>query len=195
MLRVAFAMPQEPVTADVAHFVQYSTSLQRGSFVELASAFPLGIFVATVVSRLRFLGIRAAGESIALIGGVVAMSMLIVSALAMWALSTPSATEAAGAVRVFQLVAFGTGGPGFVAPLGLFVAGVSVTAGLKRLIPRWLMWLGIVVALASELSTLMLLVNQAAIFIPIGRFIGIVWMVGVAATLPATTGGDLDRAA
>ena len=88
-----------------------------------------------------------------------------------------------------QALSFAGGGPGFVAPLGLFLAGVSVTAGLHRLIPRWLMWLGILVAAACELATLTLLVWNAAYFIPMGRFLGVVWMIGVAVTLPSVTGG------
>ncbi|MGH9682617.1 MAG: hypothetical protein ACRD4S_03255 [Candidatus Acidiferrales bacterium] len=193
-MHAAFAMPQEYAAPDIAHFARYRTSLQWGSFLELASAMPFGIFVAAVVSRLRFLGVRAAGELIALCGGIVAMVMLIVSALAVWGLSSPSVTGAAGAVSVFQLLSFGAGGPGFVATLGLFVAGVSVAAGLHRFIPRWLMWLGIFVAVASELSTLMLLVWNAAYFIPVGRFISIIWMIGVAATLPISIPSNQDLA-
>jgi hypothetical protein len=150
----------------------------------LASAMPLAVFVATAVSRLRFLGVRAAGELIALCGGVAAVGMLIVSALADWSLSTPGIADSAGAVRALQLLGFTAGGPGFVAPLGLLFAGVSLSAGLSRLIPRWLMWFGVVIAVFSELSTLMLLTWNASIFIPIGRFIGIIWMIGVAVTLP-----------
>jgi len=109
--------------------------------------------------------------------------MLIVSAMADWALSTPAIAQSAGAVRSLQLLGFAAGGPGFVAPLGLLFAAVSLTAGLNRLIPRWLMWLGVVLAVACELSTLMLLTWSAAVFIRIGRFGGIVWMIGIAATL------------
>lgn len=69
--------------------------------------------------------------------------------------------------------------------LGLFVAGVSITGGLHNLMPRWLMWLGIVVAIACELATLTLLNFKAGYFIPVGRFISIVWMIGVSLTLPA----------
>lgn len=80
-----------------------------------------------------------------------------------------------------------------MAPLGLFVAGVSVSAGLYRLIPRWLMWLGLCVAAACELATLTMLVWNAAYFIPVGRFISIVWMIGLAITLPSSRAdrGDL----
>ena len=80
-----------------------------------------------------------------------------------------------------------------MAALGLFVAGVSVTAGLHRLIPRWLMWLGIVVASACELATLTLLVWNFAYCIPVGRFISIVWMIGLAATLPRHLTGDRNQ--
>jgi hypothetical protein len=90
--------------------------------------------------------------------------------------------------RVFQPMSFGAGGSGFVVTLGLFVAGVSVTAGLHRSIPRWLMWLGLFVAVTSEFSTLMLLV-----FIPVGCFISIIWMIGIAATLPASIVSDQGR--
>jgi len=182
--RAAFPMPYQPVEREIAYVVAYPMGIRVGSFFQLASAMPLAVFVAAVVSRLRFLGVRAAGELIALCGGVAAVVMLIVSALAGWSLSTPGITESAGAVRALQLIGFSAGGPGFVAPLGLFFAGVSLSAGLSRLIPRWLMGLGLVVAVCSELSTLMLLTWTASIFIPVGRFIGIVWMIGIAAKLP-----------
>jgi hypothetical protein len=193
--RAAFPMPYQPVERAITYVAAYPMGIRVGSFFQLASAIPLGVFVATVVSRLRFLGVRAAGELIALCGGVAAMVMLIVSALADWSLSTPGITESAGAVRALQLLGFAAGGPGFVAPLGLLFAGVSLTAGLNRLIPRWLMWLGLVIAVASELSTLTLLTWTASIFIPMGRFIGIVWMIGIAATLPKTLASGERKAA
>ena len=184
--RAAFPMPYQPVEKAVAYVTAYPEGIRVGSFFQLASALPLGVFVATVISRLRFLRVRAAGELIALCGGVAAMVMLIVSALADWSLSTPQIAGSAGAVRALQLLGFTTGGPGFVAPLGLLFAGVSLAGGLNRLIPRWLMWFGVVIAAAAEMSTLMLLTWSAAIFIPVGRFLGIVWMIAVAATMRKT---------
>lgn len=179
-------------TADqaVANVARYAVSLRWGSFFELGSAIPLGVFVATVVSRLRFLRVRAAGELIALTGGIGAMGMLLLSSLAIWSLTRPGVASAASAVPILKTLSFAAGGPGFVAPLGLFVAGVSIAAGLHRLIPRWLMWLGIVVSVACELATLTLLFWNAVCFIPVGRFIGILWMIGVAATLPSTIAID-----
>jgi hypothetical protein len=116
--RAAFPMPYQSVERATAYVAAFPSGIRVGSFFQLASALPLAVFVATAVSRLRFLGVRAAGELIALCGGVVATAMLIVSALADWSLSTPGIAESAGAVRALQLLGFAAGGPGFVAPLG-----------------------------------------------------------------------------
>jgi hypothetical protein len=48
------------------------------------------------------------------------------------------------------------------------------------------MILGIVVAVACELASFTLPIGNAAYFIPVGRFLGIVWMITVAAVLPGT---------
>ena len=193
-LSATFSIPHAPGQQTMAYVQQFAWRIQLGSFFEFGSAIPLGLFVATVVSRLRFLRVRAAGEVIALCGGSGAMGMLMFSALSGWAVTRPGIAEASGAVQVLQVLSFAGGGPGFVAPFGLFLAGVSVTAGLYLFIPRWLMWMGIFVAAACELATLTLLVWNAAYFIPVGRFLGVVWMIGVAITLPKTVAGGADRA-
>jgi hypothetical protein len=179
----AFAVPHD--SSAVAFVAQHGWAIRWGSFCELASAMPLLLFVAVTVSSLRFLGVRAAGEMIALCGGVVAVGMLMLSPLATWSLTRPGIADATGAVRALQALGFVGGGPGFAVPLGLFVAGVSVTAGLHRLVPRWILWLGIVIAAACELSSLTLLWWNAGYFIPVGRFLGVVWMIAVAVTLPS----------
>lgn len=183
--RSSFPMPFDPVAKAVTYFSLYAQAAKWGSFFQLASAIPLGIFTVTAVSRLRFLGVRATGELIALYGGVTASVMLIVSALCGWALSTPGIADLPGAVRALQLLGFALGGPGFVVPFGLLLAGVSVTAGFYRLLPRWLVVLGIAIAVASELATFSLLTWKAAYFIPIGRFISFIWLIGVGIALPA----------
>jgi hypothetical protein len=190
-LVAAFRFPHDTAEKSIAYLAQNGWSIQWGSFCELASAIPLGIFAVTTVSRLRFLGVRAAGESIALLGGIGVTVMLILSALASWSLTRPGIAETTGAVPALQAISFAGGGPGFAVLLGLFIAGVSVTAGLHRLIPRWLMGLGIVVALACELASLSLLSFKAAYFIPVGRFVSIVWMFGVSLKLPATIGSPI----
>ncbi len=79
---------------------------------------------------------------------------------------------------------FVTGGVGHVAPLGLLVAGIAVPSLVGRLLPRWLAWLGIGLALIAELSTLSLLTPAAMVALPIARFGGFAWLIAVGALLP-----------
>lgn len=180
---IAFQVPHDSATA--ADFVsQHSWAIRLGSFLELVSAIPLGVFMSVSISRVRSLGVRHAGEQIAALGGIATPMMLAGTALATWSLTRPGVAAGSGAVAVLQAIGFDGGGPGFAVFLGLFVAGVSVAAGLQKLIPRWLMWLGIAVAAAGELSTLTLLNFTAGYFIPVARFLSIVWMLGFAVKLP-----------
>ena len=183
-MSIAFHVPHDAAIA-VAFVAQHNWAIRWGSFCEFGSAIPLGIFMAVSLSRLRFLGIRAAGEQIAALGGMATPIMLVGSALATWSLTRPGVAAAPGAVVALQSIGFDGGGPAFAVFLGLFVAGVSVSAGMCKLIPRWLMWLGIVVAAAGELSSLTLLNFTAGYFIPVARFLSIVWMFGLAFKLPS----------
>ena len=184
-LKAAFAIPHSSAQQALTYVAQVKGRVDWGSFCEFGSALPLAVFVATAVSRLRFLGVRAAGEVIALSGGIAAVGMLLLAAGSTWSLTRPGLAGADGAVRALQAISFACGGPGFVAPLGLFVAGVSVTAGLHRLLPQWVMIFGLVVAAGCELASLTLVFWDAAWFIPFGRFLSIVWMIAVAVKLPS----------
>lgn len=190
-LIAAFHIPHGSAETIAAYMAQHGWSIQLGSFFELASAIPLGIFAATTISRLRFLGITAAGESIAFLGGIGATVLLVISSLASWSLTRPGVATADGAIQALLSISFAGAGPGFVIFLGLFVAGISIPAGLYRLIPRWLMWLGIAVAIACELASFTVLNFTAGYFIPAGRFISILWMIGVALTLPSRIPGAI----
>lgn len=72
-LSAAFSIPHDSVDQAVAYMAKVAWKIRWGSFSEMGSAIPLGVFVATVVSRLRFLRVRAAGLTIALCGGTGAM--------------------------------------------------------------------------------------------------------------------------
>jgi hypothetical protein len=182
-VRMSFRVPHDSA-AGVAFVAQYSWPIRWGSFCEFVSAIPLGIFMAICVGRLRSAGIRSTGAEIAALGLFGTPMMLIGSALATWSLTRPGVAAAPGAVQTLQALGFDGGGPGFAVFLGLFVAGVCVAAGVEKRLPWWQMWLGIVVAAAGELSSLTLLNFTAGYFIPVARMLGIVWMLGLALTLP-----------
>src|SRR5690349_17732526 len=60
-------------------FANSAEAIRVSTFFFFGSAVPLGLFVATVVSRLRFLGVRAAGTYISLFGGFAASAALAIS--------------------------------------------------------------------------------------------------------------------
>jgi len=63
-------------------------------------------------------------------------------------------------------------------------AGVSVSAGLSGLLPRWTLWFGLAIAAAGELSSLSLLFAPAALLLPLTRFPGLVWLIAAGFLLP-----------
>ena len=144
-------IPSPFAPGSVRYLIGHATALRWQAFFLFACSVPLGLFTAVVVSRLHFLGIRAAGVHIALFGGILASLALAASGLAAWVLSEPAIGDSASAL---QLASFAAGGPAFAVGFGLLAAGVSVTGGLSANLPRWTMWLGLFVAAAGELSTL-----------------------------------------
>jgi hypothetical protein len=187
-----FPSPLEPATAAAAFFAAHADAVRLGAFLQFGAAVPLAIFTATASSRLRFLGIEAAGTSIALVGGALASGMSALSALAQWALTQP---DLGGGVRTLHLLASVSGGPGFVVPFGLLVAGIAVTGGLARKLPRWVMWLGLAVAAVAELSSLTIAFAPAVYLLPFARFTGFVWMIVAGAMLPSARGSRAQRGA
>jgi hypothetical protein len=119
--------------------------------------------------------------------------MLVLSALTNWSLTRPGIPQAPGAAAALRAISFAAAGPGFAVLLGFFVAGVSVAAGLHKRLPRWLMWFGIIIGLACELAAFTVLNFKAGYFIPAGRFGSIIWMIGVALTLPMSVNDSAAR--
>jgi hypothetical protein len=175
-----------------SYFAEHADAVRVGAFLQFGSAIPLGIFTATVVSRMQFLGVKAAGAFIALFGGLAASVFLMLSALVQWVLSRTDVGAPGPTVHALHLMAFATGGVGYVVPAGLLVAGISVTGGLSRRLPNWLMWFGLAVAALAELSAFSLIVTQATYLLPIARFPAFVWMICVGALLPKTRGQVAD---
>jgi hypothetical protein len=137
----------------------------------------------TTVSRLRFMGVRAAGTNIALLGGLTATMALILSGIVGWVLSVPEVAASAQMVKAIFYLCFLFGGTVFAVGFGLLTAGVSVTSYFMRLLPRWLVALGMLLAVTGELSSLSLIAYPANFFIPITRYLGLIWMVSVAVVL------------
>jgi hypothetical protein len=182
----AFVTPYQGGEAVRQFFASNGEAVRISAVFFFASFVPLGIFAATIVSRLQFLGIRAAGSYIALLGGFGAAGMIALSGLCSWVLSVPEVSTLVAVTKAVYFLSFLLGGVGFAICFGLFAAGVSVTSYFSRLLPRWLVWFGLVIAAVGELSIFSLVAYPATFTIPITRFGGFVWLVAVAATLPKT---------
>jgi hypothetical protein len=86
-------------------------------------------------------------------------------------------------VKGFAFLNFLLGGVVYAVGFGLLAAGVSVTSYFTRVLPRWLVVLGMLVAVTGELSWFSLIAYPANFFIPITRYLGFIWMVAAAVAL------------
>jgi hypothetical protein len=188
--------PFAPAEASARYFTEQAHAARLAAFFHFGSAIPLGIFVASTTSRVQFLGMKGvAGLHIALFGGFAAAIFLALSAFGQWVLAHTSGALPIGTIHALTLLQFAAGGPGYVVPFGLFIAGISLTAGIQGFAPRWLMFAGLAIAAASELSSLVLVLPPAAILLPIARFTGFVWMLCIALLLPKSRGAAAKRGA
>jgi hypothetical protein len=162
------------------HHVQ---QLLLGFFV-FSTAIPVLIWSATVYRRLHRLGVTAPGTAIAFGGGLLAAASLAVSGLLTW--TTAQANGSAEVVRALTTLGFAAGGPGFVVPFAMLVAGVAVPGLLLGLLPKALAWAGLIIAGLGALATFALLTPALDALLPIGRFGGLIWLIAVSVTLPLT---------
>jgi hypothetical protein len=179
----AFASPFAP-TGQPLDYDRHGVALRLSATLLFGSAVPLGIFAATAYTRLLRLGVRVPGPSIGFFGGVTASLMLMLSATAGWVLSQPGVGSNAAVSRALSLLAHLTGGVGFAVGLGLLVAGVAVPALVLRLAPRWLAWTGLAVAAVSEVGFLAMAIPGLQVLLPVGRYAGLAWLVGIGFLLP-----------
>ena len=171
-------------TADIVDYYRGADDAVRvTAFLQLGAAMPFAAYAATVWTRLRALGVRAAGPTIGLAGGVLSAAFLVLSALARWPLAEPPAEP--GVVAALHDLSFAAGGPGSVVPLALLLAGIAVPAGVGRLLGRPVVTVGLVLAAVAALSSLTLVFEAAAWLVPVARFGGLIWLIVVGAQLPA----------
>ena len=129
-----YVTPFAPAEEVRLFFAQSPTAVRVSSFFLFGSAVPFGIFAVTAVSRLRYMGVRAAGTNIALLGGLTATIALLLSGIVGWVLSVPEVSASAPVVKAIDFLSFLLGGAVYAIGFGLLAAGVSVTSYFMRLL-------------------------------------------------------------
>jgi hypothetical protein len=179
-----FPGPWESAATVVGYFQNQPHAVLMCAFFQFCASVPLGIFTATVVSRLGFLGSTAAGNNIALFGGFLTAFNLALSSMVMWVMAYPGIASDGNLIRVLFYIVFITGGVGYSVPIGLLIAGISVQSWFMRMLPRWLTISGIVLALIGEASSFYMVAPNLLFLIPLTRFPGFIWLIIVGFKLP-----------
>lgn len=177
-IRPYFPGPWESAETITAYFQTHPHAVLLCAFLQFGAAIPLGIFTATMVSRLQFFGVRAAGAHIALFGGLMTAFNMATTALILWVMAYPGIAQDAGVLRALYYLVFAIGGVGFSVPMGILIAGICIPAAFMKLLPKWLIVFGLALGVIGELSALSLVIPKALFLIPLTRFPGFIWLIG-----------------
>jgi hypothetical protein len=88
-----FPGPWESADTIVTFFQSRSMAVLIAAALHFGAVIPLGIFTASIVSRLQFLGVRAAGIWIALFGGFATAFTMLGSSSILWTLAQPGIAQ------------------------------------------------------------------------------------------------------
>lgn len=176
--------PWEPGSVIVPYFQTHTTQVLTCLFLQFGATICLGLFTASAVSRMRYLGIRSAGPWIALFGGFLTVFNGVAASLMVWTMIQPAVVQAPSVLLGLYYLSYAFGGPGFSIPMGLLMAGISIPAAFLKLLPRWIVVLGLLLAVAGELSWFNFISPQMLFLIPLTRFPGFIWLIAVGFALP-----------
>jgi hypothetical protein len=176
--------PWEPADVIVPYFQTHHAAVLTCMFLQFGATICLGLFTAATVSRLWFLGVRSAGPWIALFGGFLTVFDAIAASCIGWAMIHPAVAAQPAALLGLYYVAYAFGGPGFSIPMGLLIAGISIPAAFMKLLPKWIVVLGLLLAVAGELSWFHLVSPALLFLVPLVRFPGFIWIIAVGFALP-----------
>jgi hypothetical protein len=176
--------PWEPADVIIPYFQTHHTAVLACMFLQFGATICLGLFSAATVSQLRFLGVRSAGPWIALFGGFLTVFNGVAAGLIVWTMIHPGVAQQPAVLLGLYYLSYAFGGPGFSIPMGLLMAGISVPAAFLKLLPRWIVVLGLVLAIAGGLSWFHLISPSLLFLVPLVRFPGFIWLIAVGFSLP-----------
>jgi hypothetical protein len=169
-------LPYGPA-APIQHYVHSQPlALHIIAVALFGSSVLLAVYAAAMGSRLRGLGVRGAGPTVAVVGGTLAAGALAVTGLLGWTLSRPEVAGDPVLVSALYYLSFLIGGPGHVVALGVLVAGISGGGVLART--------GFAIASLCALTTLVLAWTVLGPILPVARVAALAWLIVAGARLP-----------
>lgn len=142
------------------------------------SALALLAFVPWLTAFVRRHGSGARAGAVRALA-TVAGALLLLSASTSWVLAQVGSKAELSTYRAISDLSFITGAGPAVAALGLAIFLVVATGRAGRALPGWVAWSGMVVGVASVLSMSSLVAEGGSVLIPVGRFLGFVWLAVV----------------
>ena len=176
--------PFGPAELSRRFFASSPDAVRVSAFFCFASAIPLVIYAAILVTHLRRLGFRDAGGHTAFAGGLTASGGLAAAGLLLWVMSDAEVSASLPLTHTLHFLVFLSGGPAFAVGMGLLAGGASMSLFASGLVPAWVVRLGLALAATGALSALGLLILPMTVAIPVTRAGGFVWLIAVGALLP-----------
>jgi len=177
-------LPGTSSTSIVAYLRHNQSTIRMGGALQFAASVPLALYAATMCSRLMYLKVRAAGPTIALMGGLAASIFLAAGGLIMAGAGLAADAVTPSTAAAMHSLIFLTGGPAAIVFIGLLVAGVTVPSRVCGFLPRGVTAAGVAIAVVCEAATLATGFDQAWVLLPIGRIASTVWLILAARLLP-----------
>jgi len=87
------------------------------------------------------------------------------------------------------------GGPAHVLLLGLFLGAVSAALWRSAVLPDWIAWTGVAAAAVTTAGVFALAWEPATFLLPVGRGLGMLWMLETSGVLLFGRAGDAMTAA
>jgi len=165
------------------------TEVRALSFFHTLAAVALLGFSAYLFTALRRDETERSGlPPLALAGGITAAVFLLLSAVFYRVLSEPAVAQDAALAHAMLVASYLAGGPVISVPLALLIAAAVPTALNRRLLPRWIGWLGIAAGAVSLASALFMLApadNHSASYglLLLAAVLGFAWLVSASLVL------------
>ena len=181
MVEGSYPQPKDGPKVVQEFFQDSADGVELGAGLQLPAAVALLLFAGVMASFLRSRGRQDATATTVVASGAVAAATLMVSCAATLSITGSDVTSDAYVTQALSHLSFWTGGPLHVAALGLMI--LALAYGLTDDLAKWLRIAGLVVGAAGVVSVLTAVIPPAVIFTPIGRFLGLIWLLIVTISL------------